>query len=165
MNKSKTVLTIFVTFWRERLGRDLKSKTELNVWWKERFNQMGDIVMSKVIVIIKGNFHQVGRVLKDCSVQWRVECPIVKNFCEKKKRNSSRLEIFKWLLKEKNNYEKDNGKVCLQNSWIVNSFVKSHCFEMSICFLSSCFSCVTYLSVYLFSHFSSIYLLPIFFYK
>lgn len=56
---------------------------------------MGDIVMSKVIVIIKGNFHQVGRVLKDCSVQWRVECPIVKNFCERKERNSSRLEIFK----------------------------------------------------------------------
>ena len=95
MNKRKTVLTIFVTFWRERLGRDLKSKTELDVWWKERFNQKGDIVMSKVTVIIKGNFHQVGRVLKDCSVQWRVECPIVKNFCEKKERNSSRLEIFK----------------------------------------------------------------------
>lgn len=51
--------------------------------------------MSKVIVIIKGNFHQVGRVLKDCSVQWRVECPIVKNFCESIERNSSRLEIFK----------------------------------------------------------------------
>lgn len=51
--------------------------------------------MSKVTVIIKGNFHQVGRVLKDCSVQWRVECPIVKNFCESKERNSNRLEIFK----------------------------------------------------------------------
>lgn len=47
---------------------------------------MGDTVMSKVIVIIKGNFHQVGRVLKDCSVQWRVECPIVKKISVKKKK-------------------------------------------------------------------------------